>query len=79
VEREASKAAQRAANQHTRELEELEGAIKALEARLAGLSRALELAGSAQEVERVRGLGIEYRQVEAELQTSLARWAEVAG
>ena len=79
MEREATKAAQRAASQHARELEELEGTIKALEARLAGLSHALELAGSAQEVERVRGLGIEYRQVEAELQASLARWAEVAG
>jgi hypothetical protein len=62
-----------------REIEELERTIRGLEARLAALSQALELAGGAQQVERVRELGIEYEQVDSELQAHLAQWAEVAG
>ena len=44
---------------------------------MAALSQALELAGGAQQVERVRELGIEYEQVNSELQAHLAQWAEV--
>jgi ATP-binding cassette subfamily F protein 3 len=79
IEREAAKAAQRAAAQRTREIEELEERIKALESRLAVLSATLEQAGGAQQVERVRELGVEYEQVEQELQACLAQWGEVAG
>jgi ATP-binding cassette subfamily F protein 3 len=79
LEREATKAVQRAAAQRTREIQELEDRIKGLESRMAVLSVALEQAGSAQQVERVRELGVEYEQVERELQACLAQWAEVAG
>jgi ATP-binding cassette subfamily F protein 3 len=79
IEREAAKAAQRAAAQRTRAIEELEERIKALESRLAVLSATLEQAGGAQQVERVRELGVEYEQVEQELQACLAQWGEVAG
>ena len=37
----------------------------------------LAVASEQQEVERVRQLGIEYRQVEMELDTLLAAWTDV--
>ena len=77
--REAVKAAQRTATRRAREIQELEETIKGLELRLAGLGMALEQAGGAQQVERVRTLGIEYSQVETELQDRLAEWTEAAG
>jgi ATP-binding cassette subfamily F protein 3 len=78
AEREATKAAQRESTRRARALEELEITIHALEQRLADLSQELERAGNAQQVERVRELGLEYRQVERELQTYLSQWAEVS-
>lgn len=77
--REAVKAAQRAATRREQEIQELEETIHALESRLAGLSEALEQAGGAGQVEWVRELGIEYRQVEAELHAHVVQWSEVAG
>ena len=79
VQREVVKAAQREATRRTRAIEKLEATIQGLESRLAALTEALEQAGSAQQVEKVRELGIEYGQVEAELQTCLVQWTEVAG
>ncbi len=79
LEREAAKAAQREETKRAREIQELEATIHGLEARLADLNQALDQAGIAQHMQRVRELGIEYNQVESELQTCLARWAEVAG
>jgi ATP-binding cassette subfamily F protein 3 len=78
VEREAAKAAQREQTRRTRAIEELEATIQGLESRLAALSRALEQAGNAQQVERVRQLGLEYNQVEGELQACIAQWTEIA-
>jgi ATP-binding cassette subfamily F protein 3 len=78
MEREATKAVQREANQRARELETLEQTIRELEARLASLTRELQHAGSNQQVDRVRDLGVQYKEVEKELQTHLSRWAEVA-
>jgi phage shock protein A len=72
-------AAQRAEARRTREIAELEERIKGLESRLAVLSATLEQAGSTQQVEQVRELGVEYEQVERELQACLAQWGEVAG
>lgn len=77
-ERQVVKDAQREAARRAREIQALETTIQRLESRLAALTVALEQAGSAQQVERVRELGIEYNQVETELQTCLAEWAEVA-
>jgi ATP-binding cassette subfamily F protein 3 len=79
LEREANKAQQREEARRARELQELEQTIQDLEAQLAALSQALELAGGAQQVERVRELGIEYEQIEGKLHACLAQWAEVAG
>ncbi len=78
LEREATKAAQREINRRVREIQTLEKRIQRLEARLSELSTALELAGEAQQVDRVRQLGLEYDEVEAELQDCLARWVDVA-
>jgi ATP-binding cassette subfamily F protein 3 len=78
IERGTTKAAQREAARRAREIQALEATIQRLESRLAVLTVALEQAGNAQQVEQVRELGIEYNQVEAELQTCLAQWAEVA-
>jgi len=79
AEREAAKVAQREAARRAREIQELEVTVQGLEARLAALTEALERAGSAQQLERVRELGIEYSQVEAELQRCMAQWVEIAG
>ena len=78
LERTATKAAQRKATRRARNIAELEQTIQRLEGRLAQLTDALEKAGSAQQVARVRELGVEYDQVQAELQSHLARWVEVA-
>jgi ATP-binding cassette subfamily F protein 3 len=78
LEREATKAAQREINRRVREIQAMEKQIQRLEARLSELSTALELAGEAQQVDRVRELGLEYDEVEAELQECVARWVEIA-
>jgi ATP-binding cassette subfamily F protein 3 len=59
-------------------LGELEGAIAGLEQRLARLARELEEAGTAGEVARVRALGQEYALVQAELNTRLVDWEQLA-
>jgi ATP-binding cassette subfamily F protein 3 len=78
IERERVKAQQREATRHARQVEAVEATIKDLERRLARLTEALEAAGNAQQVEKVRKLGTEYRETEAELQKHLARWVEIA-
>lgn len=57
----------------------LEQMISGLETQLATLSAALEAAGIAQQLDKVRQLGLEYSVVEADLQRHLAEWSEVAG
>jgi ATP-binding cassette subfamily F protein 3 len=57
----------------------LEQVISGLETQLATLSAALEAAGIAQQLDKVRQLGLEYSVVEADLQRHLAEWSEVAG
>ena len=59
-------------------LGELEGAIAGLEQRLTRLTRELEEAGTAGEVARVRTLGEEYALVQAELNTRLVDWEQLA-
>jgi ATP-binding cassette subfamily F protein 3 len=75
--REARRAVQREAARQTLRQAELEGAIQQLEARRAQLEAQLAVASERQQVERVRQLGAEYRQVEAKLDTLLAAWTEV--
>lgn len=77
-EREALRAMQRQAAREARRQAHLEGEIHRLEARKAQLEAQLSVASQQQEVERVRQLGAEYRQVEAELNTLLATWTDVA-
>ena len=74
-----TKAAQREQNQRAREVQTLEHTIQSLELRLTELTQALEQAGAAQNLDLVRELGIEYNQVESELRSYMAQWAEVAG
>jgi len=57
---------------------ELETIIAELESRLAQVGRELEQAGLAQQLDRVRVLGAEYTQLEAELQARLDEWADLA-
>lgn len=57
---------------------ELERIIAGLEGRLAQVGRDLEQAGLAQQLDRVRALGAEYAQLEAELQARLEEWAALA-
>jgi ATP-binding cassette subfamily F protein 3 len=74
-----TKAAQREKSQREREIQTLEHSIQSLELRLTELTRALERAGAAQNLDLVRELGIEYNQIEDELHAYMAKWAEVAG
>jgi gamma-glutamyl:cysteine ligase YbdK (ATP-grasp superfamily) len=56
----------------------LEAEIERLEERLAVLSRELELASKAQQVNRLYDLGQEYARVEQQLQQHLDEWSGVS-
>jgi hypothetical protein len=56
----------------------VEADIARLEQRLGGLARELEEAGTAGDVARVRTLGEDYNQVQAELAARLAEWEALA-
>ena len=55
-------------------LQEVEEEIHRLEVRLKELGIELTEASVAQEFDRVRALGVEYKQVEVELEERLAEW-----
>ena len=55
-------------------LEEIEDEIHGLEDRLQQLGTELTEASAAQEFDRVRNLGVEYQQVEVELEGLMAEW-----
>jgi ATP-binding cassette subfamily F protein 3 len=76
-EREIRKAMQREAVRQARRQAELEQTIHQLEMRRAKLEAQLAAASEQQKVERVRQLGAEYGQVEAELDALLAAWVDV--
>ncbi len=76
--RQQERARQKALVQQQRQLEALEAHIHALETRLQELTAALDAAGRQQDVTRVAKLGNEYHQVQAQLNTLLEQWAEVA-
>jgi hypothetical protein len=59
-------------------LADLEAQITALEQRLAELVRDLEDAGTEADVARVRALGEEYAQVQADLEAHLREWETLA-
>ncbi|HUV91124.1 MAG TPA: ATP-binding cassette domain-containing protein [Anaerolineae bacterium] len=75
--REAGRAAEREAVRQTHRQAELEQTIHELEVRRAQLEAQLAVASERQQVERVRQLGAEYRQIEEELDTLLASWTDV--
>ena len=60
------------------QLAAVENAITALEQRLTALGRALEDAGAGSDVVRVRALGSEYNEVQAELTARLGEWETLA-
>ena len=60
------------------QLKVVEEGIAGLEQRLAGLTRDLEDAGADADVERVRALGEEYAQVQADLAARLGEWEALA-
>jgi len=76
--RETRKAVQREAERQARRQAELEQAIDRLETHRAQLEAQLAVASEQQQVERVRQLGAEHREVEAELHTLLGTWTEMA-
>ncbi len=75
--REARRAAERAAARRVHRQVELEQTIHRLETRLAHLEGQLAAASEQQAVDQVRRLGVEYSQVETELNTVLAAWADM--
>jgi len=75
LEREGRRAAEREAARQARRQAELEETIQQLEARKMQLEAQLASASERQEIERVRELGGEYAEVEAELDELLAAWA----
>ncbi|MGC9357608.1 MAG: ATP-binding cassette domain-containing protein, partial [Anaerolineae bacterium] len=78
AERRQERARQRALARQQEQLEDLETTIHELENRLQQLTVSLDLAGRAQDVDRVTRLGAEYRQVEMELNNLLEEWATIA-
>ena len=77
AERAAERMAEREAERRARRRAELEAAIQQLEARLAQLEVELAAASTAQEVEQVTELGVEYSHLQVELDTQLQRWEEL--
>jgi len=77
--RQARKATERRAVRQARREAELEHTIHQLETRKAQLETQLVVASEQKAVERVRRLGIEYNQIEAELDTLLTAWTDVGG
>ena len=75
--REARRALERAAARRARRQTELEHMIHRLETRLVELEGQLAVASSQKAVERVRQLGVEYSQVETELDSLLAAWTDM--
>lgn len=75
--RELRRAAQREADRRAQRQAQLEERIHDLEQRRTGLEHRLAAASEAQDVARVRELGAEYREVERELNLSLAEWADL--
>jgi ATP-binding cassette subfamily F protein 3 len=75
--REARRVSERAAARRIHRQVELEQTIHRLEARLAHLEGQLAVASEQKAVDRVRQLGVEYGQVEMELNTVLAAWADM--
>ncbi len=73
----ARRASEREAARQARRQAELEHMIGQLERRRAQLEAQLAAASERKEVGRVRQLGAEHRQVEAELETLLAAWTDV--
>jgi ATP-binding cassette subfamily F protein 3 len=79
LEREARKVQAREEARRTRRKAELEDRIGQLEQRLAELGHVLAAASTQRAVDKVRRLGHEYTQIEAERDALLTTWAEVAG
>ena len=78
AERQAQRERERILARQQKLLEELETEIHALEARMQGLTTALDAAGRTQDISRVSKLGAEYHEVEAELNQLLEEWADAA-
>ncbi len=57
---------------------ELEAEIESLEARLAGIRNDLEVASASQQIERVYELGVEYENLQQQLQSRWDEWAAIA-
>jgi ATP-binding cassette subfamily F protein 3 len=70
------RARRREAQRRARRIAQLEEEIEALESRLSELGQELAIASSAQALDRVRALGVEYGQVETELNQRVAEWTE---
>ena len=69
---------QRERENRARQAEELEAEIAALENRLAELTAALAQASAAQQLDRVRRLGVEYDQTEQNLERLMTEWENIA-
>jgi len=74
---ERRRAARREEERRAKQQTDLEERIHDLEARQADLQLQLAAASEEQDVARVRKLGAEYSAIEQELNTSLAKWAEL--
>jgi ATP-binding cassette, subfamily F, member 3 len=70
--------ARREEEERRQRLSELEAEIHGLEKQIESLQEQISAASSAQEAMRIHELGVIYRQLDAELQDRLERWAELA-
>ncbi len=77
IERERARAERRAREKLARQIAAVEQDIEAAEARLSALAAQLDAASQAQDIDRLRELGLAYQAAEAELDELLTRWAEL--
>ncbi len=79
AERQSERERQRVLARQQQRLEALEAVIHEREQHLQQLNVALDIAGRAQDISRVTKLGVEYRQLEAQLNALLEEWTTIAG
>jgi ATP-binding cassette subfamily F protein 3 len=79
LEKRKEREVQRKQERRSRQAGELETEVAALERRLAALTDALAEASAAQQLDRVRELGIEYDRTQRSLEQLMAEWEVLAG
>jgi len=79
VRRQRVRKIQRVARKRAERLSALEEGIERTERQLASMPALIDLASAAQDIERVRSLGLEYQHLQTTLEGQLQEWEQLAG